>query len=206
MPFTFGGRTLHNVEADWHGVRPELVIVSAHLDSTAAASHGAGAPPTAPPSTRPPAQTMTRAAWPAFWRSPARSGACPSPSREHSLRFVLFNAEEQGLVGSAAYARAQSNAAAPIVAVFQMDMIGRNTVPPPLFEVHAGYSPSSDVEARSLVLARRVARLRETVASQLDGPEVCQDEGPGDRPARWRRRRKRPCVVPRPRLRRVLRV
>ena len=178
MPFTFGGRTLHNVEADWHGVRPELVIVSAHLDSTAAASHGAGAPPYRPAVDAAPGADDDASGVAGVLAVARALRSMPVAKPEHSLRFVLFNAEEQGLVGSAAYARAQSNAAAPIVAVFQMDMIGRNTVPPPLFEVHAGYSPSSDVEARSLVLARRVARLRETVASQLDGPEVCHTKGP----------------------------
>src|SRR5262249_22597564 len=91
--------------------------------------------------------------------------------------FVLFNAEEQGLVGSRAYARAQAAAAAPIAAVFQMDMIGNDSVAPPLFEVHAGYSPSADTEARSLELARRIGRLRPVVAPGLTEPELSSTKG-----------------------------
>jgi hypothetical protein len=177
-PFTFNGKTLHNVEAEWPGARPELVIVSAHLDSTAAASHGPGAPAYRPAVDAAPGADDDASGVAGVLSIARALRSMPVTRPEHSLRFVLFNAEEQGLVGSAAYARAQSSAAAPIAAVFQMDMIGRNSVPPPLFEVHAGYSPSPEVESRSLVLARRVARLREAVASRLDGPEVCRTKGP----------------------------
>jgi hypothetical protein len=177
-PFTFNGKTLHNVEAEWPGSSSELVIISAHLDSTAAASHGAGSPayrPTSDPAPGADDDASGIAAVLAIARALRRM---PVARPARSLRFVLFNAEEQGLVGSTAYARAQANAMAAIVAVFQLDMIGTNNVPPALFEVHAGYSPSPDVEARSLVIARRLQRLRETVSERLRGPELCHTKGP----------------------------
>jgi hypothetical protein len=176
--FSFNGKTLHNVEAEWPGVTPELVIVSAHLDSTAAASHGAGLPPYRPTTDSAPGaddDASGVAAVLAIARA-LRGMAVDRPQR--TIRFVLFNAEEQGLVGSGAYARAQANAGAPIVAVFQMDMIGNNNVPPALFEVHAGYSPSVDVETRSLALAQRVLRLTSLVSERLQGPELCHTKGP----------------------------
>ena len=177
-PFTFGGRTLHNVEAEWAGERPELVIISAHLDSTAAASHEPGGAPYRPATDAAPGADDDASGVAGVLAIARALRSMPISRPEHGLRFVLFNAEEQGLVGSAAYARAQSNAAAPILGVFQMDMIGRNSAPPPLFEVHAGYSPLPEVESRSLVLARRVARLKDAVASQLEGPELCHTRGP----------------------------
>ena len=47
-----------------------------------------------------------------------------------TVRFVLFNAEEQGLVGSQAYARRAKARGEAIAAVWQMDMIGYNKLPP----------------------------------------------------------------------------
>ncbi len=177
--FSFGGRTLHNVEAEWRGSSEGLVIVSAHLDSTAAASHGAGSTPYRPAADPAPGADDDASGVAAVLAIARALRGMPVNQPRHTLRFVLFNAEEQGLVGSTAYARAQSNAAAPIVAVYQLDMVGTNNVPPALFEIHAGYSPSPDVEAQSLVLARRLERLVPLVSSSLHSPEVSQTRGPG---------------------------
>ena len=59
-----------------------------------------------------------------------------------TLRFALFNAEEQGLIGSGRYARAQAAAGAKIAAVFQMDMIAYNNSAPNNFR-----DPCRDVGA-----------------------------------------------------------
>src|SRR5262249_16178983 len=85
-------------------------------------------------------------------------------------RFVLFNAEEQGLIGSQAYARLSKSRGEPIVAVWQMDMIGYNKLEPRTWEVHAGFEASPAVEARS----RRLADILRTVPPQVsaDLPEV----------------------------------
>jgi bacterial leucyl aminopeptidase len=50
-----------------------------------------------------------------------------SPHR--AIRFGLFNAEEQGRIGSLHYASDQRLAGAPILAVYCMDMIGFNGMP-----------------------------------------------------------------------------
>ena len=55
----------------------------------------------------------------------------------HTVRFCFFNAEEQGLVGSRAYAAMLKAADAPIRAVVCSDMIGYNSDAQRLFEVHA---------------------------------------------------------------------
>jgi hypothetical protein len=60
-------------------------------------------------------------------------------------------------VGSQAYAREQAALEAPIVGVFQMDMIGyraRADEGRRPFEVHVGYPQSAGVQARSLQLAQ----------------------------------------------------
>jgi bacterial leucyl aminopeptidase len=181
-PFSFQGRVLHNVEAEWAGTvpeLPELVVMSAHLDSTAANSHvDPGTPPYRPASDPAPGaddDASGVAAVLAAAEALRALGGDGAPRR--TIRFVLFNAEEQGLVGSRAYARAQAAAAAPIAAVFQMDMIGNDSVAPPLFELHAGYSPDADTEARSLELAGRMGRLRPVVSPGLDEPELCFTKG-----------------------------
>jgi len=96
------------------------------------------------------------------------------------VRFVLFNAEEHGLVGSAAYARDQAEAGAPIVAALQMDMIGYDVRPDRTFELHAGFTPSSAVEARSLALARAIAALVPQVSPALGPPQVYPAPGEPD--------------------------
>jgi len=97
-----------------------------------------------------------------------------------TVRFVLFNAEEHGLVGSRAYARDQAAVAAPIVAVFQMDMIGYDVQPGRTFELHAGFTPAAAVEARSLGLVRLAAELLPQVSPRLPAPQVYPDGGEGD--------------------------
>jgi Zn-dependent M28 family amino/carboxypeptidase len=97
---------------------------------------------------------------------------------ERAVRFVLFNAEEHGLVGSKAYARDLAARAAPIVAVLQMDMIGYNVEAPRTWELHAGYWPSQEVQRRSLALAERVSRLTRQVSPELQAPQLYVSKGP----------------------------
>ena len=88
-----------------------------------------------------------------------------------TMRFVLFNAEEHGLVGSKVYARQQRATGVAIAAVFQMDMIGYNKVLPRTWEVHAGFAPSPTTEERSLSLAELLRRVTSVVAPELELPE-----------------------------------
>lgn len=167
--FTHEGQTLSNVVAELPGDNGrEFVLVTAHLDSTAANS------PPYEPSNDPAPGADDDASGVAGVLAAAKAilslSTLQNPKR--SFRFVLFNAEEHGLVGSNAYARDAAAAGDGIVAVFQMDMIGYNKVPPRSFEIHVGFRSSSDVEARSKLLAKRIHSLRETVSSNLEAPQI----------------------------------
>lgn len=99
---------------------------------------------------------------------------------KRNIRFVLFNAEEHGLVGSQAYARKQATIAAPIVGVYQMDMIGYNVNPPRSFEVHIGYAASANVQERSQVLAQRIERLVPLLSPNLTLPQIYTRPDPAE--------------------------
>lgn len=165
--FGHEGRVLHNVEAELRGAVAELVLVTAHLDSTAAASQ-----PYDPARDPAPGADDDASGVAGVLAAAAvlRILAARHPPRR-TLRFVLFNAEEQGLVGSKAYARALAAAGASVAAVFQMDMIGHNVREPRTFELHAGFAPSPAVEALSLALARTLEALAPQVSPGLE-PQV----------------------------------
>ena len=74
----------------------------------------------------------------------------------HTVRFCFFNGEEQGLIGSKAYASALKAHGAPIRAVVCMDMVGYNSDTNWLFEVHAGYTDPA-VRDASVPIANRIA-------------------------------------------------
>jgi hypothetical protein len=163
-PFTHEGRLLNNVEAELHGSESdELVLITAHLDSTAAFSDHFDPKSDIAPGRDDDGSGV--AAVLAIAGVIKELATIKPPKR--SIRFVLFNAEEHGLIGSKAYARGRAAIAAPIVAVYQLDMIGYNVNPPRSFEVHVGYWPSKDVQNRSVVLAQRLARLTEQISPEL---------------------------------------
>jgi Fungalysin metallopeptidase (M36)/Peptidase family M28 len=176
VQFSHRGLTLHNVEAELPGVSPELVLVTAHLDSTAAndphydEAHGSA--PGADDDASGVAAVLLAA------QCFASLAAAAPPAR--TIRFVLFNAEEEGLVGSRVYARQQRARQAPIVAVYQMDMIGYHERPPRSWEVHAGYSQSAEVEARSLALARVLRQVTSIVSPALELPQIYASVMAGD--------------------------
>ena len=103
---TAGRTTTHNVVAEIRGrERPdEWVIVGAHLDSwdfgTGAQDNGAGV-----------AQVLEAA---------RAIASMPTPPRR-SIRFALWGGEEQGLLGSAAYARAHESEMKNCVAALNTD-------------------------------------------------------------------------------------
>lgn len=170
--FVHEGRELDNVEAELRGTESEeIVLVTAHLDSTATSSHTPGDyHPDQDPAPGADDDASGVAAVLVIADVIKQLAAIKPPKR--TIRFVLFNAEEHGLVGSKAYARTQAALAAPIIGVYQMDMIGYNVAPPRSFEVHVGYMPSADVQSRSLVLAERMKRLMTTVSSNLELPQI----------------------------------
>lgn len=127
-----------------------LVIVGCHLDSTAA--NDAGYNPATGPARGADddgsgvAGTLALARWMWGMRGQLR----------HTVRFCFFNGEEQGLIGSKAYASAMKAYGAPIKAVVCMDMIGFNSDANRLFEVHAGYTDPA-VRDASVPIANTVA-------------------------------------------------
>lgn len=168
--FTHGGRHLLNVEATLaeRGL-PGTVLVTAHLDSTASREPGFRADLDPAPGADDDGSgiagvlTAARAVL-------ALDQQVDVPHRE--FRFVLFNAEEQGLVGSRAYARAQAVGGVPIVAVLQIDMVGFDAAAPQTFELHAGFGPSETVQARSVALTELVAAVVPQVAATLPAPQL----------------------------------
>lgn len=173
-PFRHEGRALDNVEAELPGELDELVLVTAHLDSTAASS--AGYDPVRDPAPGADDDASGTVGVLAIARAMAALSRIKRPKR--TIRFVLFNAEEHGLVGSKAYARDQAALAAPIVAVFQTDMIGYNREAPRTFELHAGFLPSADIQERSRVLAQRIVRAAQQVSPDLPAAQIYLSHGP----------------------------
>jgi hypothetical protein len=166
--FTHVGLELSNVEAELVGSSPELVLVTAHLDSTAA-SH-TPYDPTADAAPGADDDASGVAAVLAIARRFATLAAAGTPAR--TVRFVLFNAEEQGLVGSQAYARRVKARGEAVAAVWQMDMIGYNRLPPRTWEVHAGFEPAPAVESGSRRLADLIKGIAMEVSPNLPPAQV----------------------------------
>ncbi|WP_150131681.1 M28 family metallopeptidase [Rhizobium leguminosarum] len=167
--FTHEGQTLYNVEAELPSQKTsEIVLVTAHLDSTAAFGTDFDPVNGIAPGADDDASGVAAVEAIASVILKLRS---ITPLRR-TIRFVLFNAEEHGLVGSKAYAKQQADSLAMIVAVLQMDMIGYNVKPPRSWEVHAGYWPAPDVQRRSLALAATVKKMSRLVSRDLDLPQL----------------------------------
>jgi hypothetical protein len=172
--FTHEGRLLENVEAELpgSGESDEVVLITAHLDSTAAFSDHPYDPKKDP---APGADDDASGVSAVLAIANAIKKMAEDKRPRRNIRFVLFNAEEHGLIGSKAYAKDQAAVSAPITAVYQMDMVGyrgKNVNPPRPFEIHVGYKPSQDVERRSLILAERIKRLVEQVSPGLQPPQI----------------------------------
>ncbi|HVE45668.1 MAG TPA: M20/M25/M40 family metallo-hydrolase [Acidimicrobiales bacterium] len=176
-PFRHESRLLHNIEATLAGETDDLVLVTAHLDSTAAYSPGYKADRDDAPGADDDASGVVAVLNVA--RLLHRLAQLGRP--RCTIRFVLFNAEEHGLVGSKAYASEQAARRSPIVAVFQLDMIGFNRQAPRSYEIHAGCARSPDVQERSLALAQRIGRMAQEVSPELEAPQVCPGAAPGER-------------------------
>ncbi|WP_460070481.1 M28 family metallopeptidase [Streptomyces sp. YKOK-I1] len=182
-PFRWRGQRLFNVEAE-HRVAgaDSTVLITAHLDSTASSGDFVdenGDPRPYDPAVDPAPGadddgSGTAAVLAAAECLHALLADGRAPTR--SVRFVLFNAEEQGLVGSKFYARAAATADERIAGVFQMDMIaGLQQGSPPTVEIHAGSSVPGPVVSASDALGALVAGTVPTVdpavtVQQLTGP------------------------------------
>jgi bacterial leucyl aminopeptidase len=167
--FTHEGRPLDNVEAELPGGLDGVVLVTAHMDSTGARQTGYQ-PALDPAPGADDDASGTAGVLVAADAIGALDSTLVTPRR--TVRFVLFNAEEHGLVGSLAYARDQAALGTPIVAVFQMDMIGYDVLPERTFELHAGFTPSRAVQERSLALTQLIAELIPQVSPALSAPQI----------------------------------
>lgn len=134
----------------WPGLGSRIVIVGCHLDSTAQSSAGYNA--TTDPAPGRDDDGSGLAAVLAIAKQFTALRGC----LRHTVRFCFFNAEEQGLVGSKAYAAMLKAANAPVKAAVCLDMIGYNSDVQRLFEVHAGYTDAS-VRDASVPVAERIA-------------------------------------------------
>lgn len=80
----------------------------------------------------------------------------------HTIRFCFFNAEEQGLEGSKAYAQFLKNNNAPVKGAICLDMVGYNSDSNHLFEIHAGYTDPV-IRDRSVPFANEIALKSEPI-------------------------------------------
>jgi len=173
--FTHQGRSYQNVEAVLpdRGAppgRPGAVIISAHVDSTGARQPGYRAATDAAPGADDDASGVAGVLVAAQAVCLLAESAAATPRRP--IRFLLFNAEEHGLVGSRAYARDQSALGAPIAAVFQLDMVGWDAIAGRSWELHAGFGPSPAIETASVALANVVSGAAGLVSRTLPTPQI----------------------------------
>jgi hypothetical protein len=132
------------------GLGAGLVIVGAHLDSTA------GFDPGYSPATNPAPGRDDNGSGLAAVLTLAQHLRQLAGKLTHTVRFCFFNAEEVGLVGSKAYAAQLKAQQAPVRAVFCLDMIGYNSDATRIFELHAGYTDPA-IRDLSVPLATQVA-------------------------------------------------
>jgi len=167
-PFKMDWRLLCNVEAELAGDTEEAVIVSAHLDSTAKSSYVG----TRKISPAPGADDDGSGVAGVLAISEAIKKLATEGKPKRNIRFLLFNAEEQGLVGSQKYAKYQFDRKEQIIGVFQMDMIGYNKDNVPHWELHIGCLPYPRVQERSRELVELIKRLRPLVSKELYEPQL----------------------------------
>jgi phosphoglycolate phosphatase-like HAD superfamily hydrolase len=182
--FVHEGRSYDNVEATLAGSGLDgVVLVTAHLDSTGARQPGYRSQVDPAPGADDDGSGLAGVLCAVRAILALRAGV-DRPHRE--IRFVFFNAEEHGLVGSFHYARDQAQIGTDIVAVLQMDMIGYDVQQPRAFELHAGFTPSPSVEARSVQLAELVAATASQISPSLPAPQMYPGSGTGGDPAEQR--------------------
>lgn len=155
IPFTFGGAQHFNVEAILPGTEPGVVVVSAHLDSAPGeVQHN---PARLAPGADDDASGMAGVILGAHALAEL-ARLSDRPRRE--IRFVLFNAEEDGRAGSVPYSLACRGAGDDIVGVLHMDMIGYDAHGPDHhIEIHAGSGKNLPARADSYALMEHIVRM-----------------------------------------------
>jgi hypothetical protein len=71
---------------------------------------------------------------------------------DHTIRYVHFSGEEQGLYGSKAYAHQAANLGEEIMGVINLDMIAWDDLNGPIFELHAGQPASASRQLADVFL------------------------------------------------------
>lgn len=117
-----------------------VVIISAHYDSTSGAAEDGGPAPGADDNASGVAAVLESAR------------LLQAYTFRHTIRFITFAGEEQGLYGSRAYAAEARARGDDILAVINADMVGYNSDGSPHMEIHAG------AQARNLAVASAVTR------------------------------------------------
>ena len=180
VEFQYGQQTLLNVEGEIRGDDDQLLFVTAHLDSTpendAKDRDGKTAPaPGADDNASGVAGVL------AIAEIFASSIAAGLFRPRHTIRFVLFNAEEHDLIGSHIYAGELQNQQSRVLGAFQMDMIGFSKKPPPRsWELHFGFEWDPAVQRRSQPLAEAVLLHQAHHAPDLEPPILFSDQDPAD--------------------------
>ncbi len=143
-PFSYNGREMKNVVAELPGTDSQsesIYLICAHYDSISEDAYGAA---------------------PGADDNASGSAAVLEAARilgrhrfSHTLRFVLFAGEEQGLIGSAHYAALARNQGDSIAGVINLDMIGYESLPPGdhRVELHAGLGSASNALADAMIAA-----------------------------------------------------
>jgi leucyl aminopeptidase len=153
------GKRLANVEAVLPGVcSPHVIIISAHLDCTGDRDTSfvprRGIAPGADDDASGMAGVLAAA------RAIMVLSRAQRPRQPRAeIRFLLFNAEEQGQRGSRVYAKRERKSDAPIIAVYHMDMIGYGSRKNGVIELHTGFARNLEVQAASLELAHHMAEV-----------------------------------------------
>lgn len=133
-PFIHNSSVMTNVVAELPGIGPasdHIYILCAHYDSTSNEPYhiapGADDNASGSAAVLEAARVLSRYSF------------------SHTLRFIHFAGEEQGLLGSAHYAAQAAQRGDVIVGVINLDMIAYESVPPNdhIVEIHAGTNPAS---------------------------------------------------------------
>jgi bacterial leucyl aminopeptidase len=138
--FTFLGKTYKNIECEIPGTTDEIIVIGAHLDSTAKNDAAYVKEKDAAPGADDDASGVAAAI---LIATKLKALVVLKGTPKRGIRFVLFNAEEYGMRGSFAYAenlKEHEGEGGPSVAgMIAMDMIGwhRPGAGPFEFEIHS---------------------------------------------------------------------
>jgi len=158
-PFIYESKPMTNVVATLAGADPagQVYIVCAHLDSSASRTSGWQ------PLTDPAPGADDNASGTAAVLEAAR--VLSAHQFAHTVRFIAFAGEEQGLIGSAHYAAAAATRGDPIAGVINLDMIGWDGNGDGRMELHAGTLSGSLAIATHFTST--IQRYHLNLASQL---------------------------------------